>query len=116
MSVQRNARALRLCARPSKIGRYAGGAGLTFSRLRRSGELRMTARGVSKDEALRGPLTVRFVIRDLKNGGFIMALKAGDKAPDFKLKAAIGDQQGEFQLSDHKGKTVVLLFYALDFT
>jgi len=45
-----------------------------------------------------------------------MALKAGDTAPDFKLKAAIGNQQGEFQLSNHKGKTVVLLFYALDFT
>ncbi|MGH9453942.1 MAG: redoxin domain-containing protein [Terriglobia bacterium] len=45
-----------------------------------------------------------------------MALKVGDAAPDFKLKAAIGEKQGEFQLSQHRGKAVVLLFYALDFT
>jgi peroxiredoxin 2/4 len=45
-----------------------------------------------------------------------MALKVGDIAPDFKLQAAIGEKKGEFQLSQHRGKTVVLLFYALDFT
>ncbi|HUZ47084.1 MAG TPA: redoxin domain-containing protein [Terriglobia bacterium] len=45
-----------------------------------------------------------------------MALKVGDAAPDFVLKSATGETQGEFKLSDHKGKKVVLVFYALDFT
>jgi len=42
-----------------------------------------------------------------------MALKAGDKAPDFKTK----DQDGnEFTLSSLKGKKVVLYFYPKDMT
>jgi thioredoxin-dependent peroxiredoxin len=42
-----------------------------------------------------------------------MALKAGDKAPDFKVK----DQDGkEVKLSDFKGKKVVLYFYPKDMT
>jgi peroxiredoxin len=45
-----------------------------------------------------------------------MALQAGDTAPDFKLPAVIGEKQQQFQLSSHKGKNVVLLFYVLDFT
>jgi peroxiredoxin len=45
-----------------------------------------------------------------------MALKVGDAAPDFTLKAATGDVQADFKLSDHKGKKVVIAFYALDFT
>ncbi len=45
-----------------------------------------------------------------------MASKAGDAAPDFKLGCATGETQGEFQLSSHKGKNVVIFFYALDFT
>ncbi len=45
-----------------------------------------------------------------------MALKAGDKAPDFKLGCATGEKQGEFQLSSHKGKNVVIFFFVLDFT
>jgi peroxiredoxin len=45
-----------------------------------------------------------------------MALKVGDAAPDFKLPAVTGEAQGEFQLSSHKGKNVVILFYVLDFT
>jgi peroxiredoxin len=45
-----------------------------------------------------------------------MALKAGDNAPDFKLSSMTGDKQGEFQLAAHRGKNVVILFYALDFT
>ena len=45
-----------------------------------------------------------------------MALKAGDPAPDFKLPAMTGEKQGEFQLSEHRGRNVVILFYALDFT
>jgi peroxiredoxin len=45
-----------------------------------------------------------------------MALKAGDSAPDFKLASMTGETQGEFQLSAQRGKNVVILFYALDFT
>ncbi len=45
-----------------------------------------------------------------------MALNVGDPAPDFKLASATGDKQGEFQLSAHRGKNVVIHFYALDFT
>jgi peroxiredoxin len=45
-----------------------------------------------------------------------MALKLGDPAPDFKLTCATGESQGEFELSAHRGKNVVLAFYPLDFT
>ena len=45
-----------------------------------------------------------------------MALKVGDAAPDFTLKSSTGETQGEFKLADHRGKNVVILFYALDFT
>ncbi len=45
-----------------------------------------------------------------------MALKVGGAAPDFKLGSATGETQGEFQLSQHQGKNVVIFFYALDFT
>jgi thioredoxin-dependent peroxiredoxin len=42
-----------------------------------------------------------------------MAIKAGDKAPDFK----VNDQEGrEIRLSDFKGKKVVLYFYPKDMT
>ncbi len=43
-----------------------------------------------------------------------MALKAGEVAPDFKLKSHLGD---EVSLSQFKGKkNVVLAFYPLSFT
>jgi peroxiredoxin len=45
-----------------------------------------------------------------------MPLNVGDAAPDFKLGSTTGESQGEFQLSAHKGKNVVILFYPLDFT
>ncbi len=45
-----------------------------------------------------------------------MALRAGDMAPDFTLGSATGETQGEFKLSAHQGKNVVIFFYALDFT
>jgi peroxiredoxin len=45
-----------------------------------------------------------------------MALKNGDTAPDFKLGSATGETQGEFRLSAQRGKNVVVVFYALDFT
>lgn len=44
-------------------------------------------------------------------------LFVGQRAPDFKLEAAVG--KGDFtkvSLSDYKGKWVVLFFYPLDFT
>lgn len=42
-----------------------------------------------------------------------MALKIGDKAPDFKLK----DSQGNIvKLSDFKGKKIILYFYPKDLT
>jgi len=43
-----------------------------------------------------------------------MALKAGDMAPDFTLPSTVGDK---VTLSDYRGKkSVVLLFYPLDFS
>jgi len=45
-----------------------------------------------------------------------MALSVGDEAPDFKLSCVAGETQGEFQLSGYRGKNLVVLFYALDFT
>jgi peroxiredoxin len=43
-----------------------------------------------------------------------MALKAGDVAPDFTLPSTVGDK---VTLSDYRGKkSVVLLFYPLDFS
>jgi len=45
-----------------------------------------------------------------------MALKVGDIAPDFKLLSVVGEKQEEFQLSKLRGKNVVVLFYALDFS
>jgi alkyl hydroperoxide reductase subunit AhpC len=45
-----------------------------------------------------------------------MSLNIGDTAPDFKTGQSTGEAQGEFQLSAHKGKKVVLVFYPADFT
>jgi thioredoxin-dependent peroxiredoxin len=42
-----------------------------------------------------------------------MTVETGTKAPDFKLPASNG---GEVQLSDFKGKNVVLYFYPKDMT
>jgi peroxiredoxin len=43
-----------------------------------------------------------------------MALKTGDPAPDFTLPATVGDK---VTLSDYRGKkSVLLLFYPLDFS
>jgi peroxiredoxin len=43
-----------------------------------------------------------------------MALKIGDRAPDFKLQSHLG---GEVKLSDYRGrKNVVLAFYPQAFT
>src|SRR5262252_6247290 len=44
----------------------------------------------------------------------VMALKTGDSAPDFTLPATVGDK---VTLSDYRGKkSVLLLFYPLDFS
>lgn len=46
-----------------------------------------------------------------------MALKAGEKAPDFQLPAVQGEQPMEFRLSDFRGKKhVVVTFHPLDWT
>ncbi len=45
-----------------------------------------------------------------------MAVRVGDAAPGFKLNSVTGETQGEFELSRQRGKNVVILFYALDFT
>ena len=42
-----------------------------------------------------------------------MAIKVGDAAPDFTLK---NQDKQEFKLSANKGKTVVLLWYPLDWS
>lgn len=42
-----------------------------------------------------------------------MALKPGDKAPEFTLKSS---EKQDISLSDYKGKNVVLLFFPLAFT
>jgi peroxiredoxin len=44
---------------------------------------------------------------------FIMSVKVGDTAPDFTLK---NQDKAEFKLSANKGKTVVLLWYPLDWS
>lgn len=45
-----------------------------------------------------------------------MPLNIGDPAPDFKAGQSTGEKQGEFQLTAHRGKKVVLVFYPADFT
>lgn len=46
-----------------------------------------------------------------------MALKVGEAAPDFSVKAVIRQRQVTFKLSDLRGqKNVVLAFYPLDWT
>ena len=46
-----------------------------------------------------------------------MALKVGDRAPDFQLPSVEGEQRGEFRLSEYLGKeNVVVTFHPLDWT
>ena len=46
-----------------------------------------------------------------------MALKVGDRAPDFSLPAVEGEQRSEFRLADYRGKqNVVVTFHPLDWT
>jgi len=40
----------------------------------------------------------------------------GDKAPDFKVRAVVGNEIKDIKLSDYRGKWVVLFFYPADFT
>ena len=47
----------------------------------------------------------------------MIALKAGEVAPDFEVPAVLGDSKTRFRLSNFKGgRHVVLAFYALDWT
>lgn len=46
-----------------------------------------------------------------------MSLQVGQKAPEFKADAALGnDEFKNISLADYKGKWLVLFFYPLDFT
>jgi alkyl hydroperoxide reductase subunit AhpC len=46
-----------------------------------------------------------------------VALKVGDRVPDFTLPAVEGEQRSEFRLSDYRGKQhVVVTFHPLDWT
>jgi peroxiredoxin len=47
----------------------------------------------------------------------MIALKAGEVAPDFEVPAVLGDSKTRFRLSNFRGRRhVVLAFYALDWT
>ncbi len=43
-------------------------------------------------------------------------IEVGREAPDFELPCVTGEEKGAFKLSAHRGKNVVLCFYALDWT
>lgn len=44
-------------------------------------------------------------------------IKVEDEAPDFKLQGVAGAEKKEYALSEFRGKkSVVLLFYVLDWT
>lgn len=45
-----------------------------------------------------------------------MAVRVGEKAPDFKLDGVVGGQFKSVSLSDYQGKWLVFYFYPLDFT
>ena len=45
-----------------------------------------------------------------------MSVLVTKPAPDFKAEAVVDGQFTQVQLSDYKGKYVVLFFYPLDFT
>ena len=54
---------------------------------------------------------------DLSKQGERMALKVGEAAPDFTLKAVIRERQVIFKLSELRGKkNAILAFYPLDWT
>jgi alkyl hydroperoxide reductase subunit AhpC len=45
-----------------------------------------------------------------------MGIQVGDKASDFKAEAYYRGTAQEIQLSNYRGRWVVLLFYPADFT
>jgi len=45
-----------------------------------------------------------------------MTVQVNEPAPSFELSGVVGKQYREINLSDYKGKWVVLLFYPFDFT
>jgi alkyl hydroperoxide reductase subunit AhpC len=52
-----------------------------------------------------------------KDKGAVVALKVGDRAPDFVLPSVQGEERGEFRLSNFLGKEhVVVTFHPLDWT
>lgn len=49
--------------------------------------------------------------------GGVVALKVGDRAPDFTLPSVEGEERGEFRMRDYLGKqNVVVTFHPLDWT
>jgi peroxiredoxin len=45
------------------------------------------------------------------------ALEVGTRAPDFDLPACTGEEKHRFKLSEHRGRTnIVLAFHPLSFT
>ena len=53
---------------------------------------------------------------EFNNNDIIDEAVIGQHAPDFKATAVVNGQFKEVNLSDYKGKYVVLFFYPLDFT
>src|SRR3989339_2149069 len=48
--------------------------------------------------------------------GVLMTLKIGEKIPDLELEAFHNEEIKKVELSDYKGKWLVLIFYPADFT
>ena len=52
----------------------------------------------------------------MQQGGIKMAIRIGEKVPDFETEAYAEGKIQKVKLSEYKGKWVVLFFYPLDFT
>ncbi|KAF4521906.1 hypothetical protein B566_EDAN007461 [Ephemera danica] len=74
--------------------------------------------GISKIAAvgIQSLRTTKSIIRPLSTGFNLMAPQIQKPAPDFKGVAVVNGDFKEIQLSDYKGKYLVLFFYPLDFT
>jgi alkyl hydroperoxide reductase subunit AhpC len=77
----------------------------------------MGAAGAILSLALAAVAIDRQVQSSRRRTGAVLALKVGDRAPDFQLPSVEGEQRGEFRLSDYLGKEyVVVTFHPLDWT
>jgi alkyl hydroperoxide reductase subunit AhpC len=50
----------------------------------------------------------------MQQGGIKMAIRIGEKVPDFETEAYVNSDIKKVKLSNYKGKWVVLFFYPLD--